>query len=288
MHGPTSHSYISQRLRLHYVDWGNESAPPLLMIHGGQDHCRNWDWMARELRRDYHVIAPDLRGHGDSEWALGSTYPQTDYVYDVAQLLHQKQLFPIRIVGHSLGGSIALRYTGIFPENVERLVSIEGFGPPPEYMREWSNQDTAERLRGWIENGRMLAGRRPRRYERLEDAFKRMQEENPHLSEDQARHLTIHGVNQNEDGTFSWKFDNYCRGRKATRYDEDELKELYRRIKCPTMLVTGKESWAVEPEKSGLLDCFRDARSLVVEDAGHWVHHDQLELVLREVKDFLA
>ena len=59
--GPTSHSYYSQRLRLHYVDWGNESAPPLLLVHGGRDHCRNWDWVARALRDDYHVIAPDLR-----------------------------------------------------------------------------------------------------------------------------------------------------------------------------------------------------------------------------------
>ena len=56
--GPTSHSYISQRLRLHYVDWGNPTAPPLLLIHGGRDHCRNWDWVAREMRNDFHIIAP--------------------------------------------------------------------------------------------------------------------------------------------------------------------------------------------------------------------------------------
>src|SRR5262245_36986042 len=69
--GPTSHWYVSQRLRLHYVDWGNESAPPLLLVHGGRDHCRNWDWVARELREEYHILAPDLRGHGDSQWLVG-------------------------------------------------------------------------------------------------------------------------------------------------------------------------------------------------------------------------
>ena len=68
-HGPTSHSFISQRLRLHYVDWGNENAPPLILLHGGRDHCRNWDWVAQRLRNDYHIIAPDLRGHGDSAYA---------------------------------------------------------------------------------------------------------------------------------------------------------------------------------------------------------------------------
>ena len=288
MHGPTSHSYISQRLRLHYVDWGNEDAPPMLLVHGGQDHCRNWDWVARDLRQDYHVIAPDLRGHGDSEWARGSTYPQHDYVYDIAQLLYQKQLFPIRIIGHSLGGSIALRYAGIFPENVEKLVSIEGFGPPPEMAQEWNQSDPAIRLRGWIESGRKMAGRTPRRYPKLEDAFRRMQEENPHLSEDQARHLTIHGVNQNEDGTFSWKFDNYARSRRAERYDAEEAERLFKQITCPTLLITGKESWAVSPEQSGLINCFKDVRSVLVNHAGHWVHHDQLDLVLRELRAFLV
>src|SRR5258708_7519682 len=67
--GPTSRTYFSQRLRLYYVDWGNPEAPPLLLLHGGRDHCRNWDWVAAELRQDWHVIAPDLRGHGDSQWS---------------------------------------------------------------------------------------------------------------------------------------------------------------------------------------------------------------------------
>ncbi len=72
--GPTSRHYFSQRMRLHYVDWGNPEAPPLILLHGGRDHCRNWDWVAADLRRDYHVIAPDLRGHGDSAWAASGSY----------------------------------------------------------------------------------------------------------------------------------------------------------------------------------------------------------------------
>src|SRR5262245_60405649 len=66
LQGPASQHYISHRLRLHYVDWGNEDAPPLLLVHGGRDHCRNWDWVAERLRKDWHILAPDLRGHGDS------------------------------------------------------------------------------------------------------------------------------------------------------------------------------------------------------------------------------
>ena len=80
--GPTSHYYYSQRLKLHYVDWGNHDKPLLVLIHGGRDHARNWDWVAQTLRDDYHVIAPDLRGHGDSEWARGSEYSMIEYVVE--------------------------------------------------------------------------------------------------------------------------------------------------------------------------------------------------------------
>jgi alpha-beta hydrolase superfamily lysophospholipase len=84
--GPVSRFFISQRLRLHYVDWGNHAAPTLVLVHGGRDHARSWDWVARDLRRDWHVVAPDLRGHGDSAWAVGSLYHMVEYVIDLAQL----------------------------------------------------------------------------------------------------------------------------------------------------------------------------------------------------------
>src|SRR5258708_35755169 len=73
MEAPSSHVYFSQRLRLHYVAWGNPDAPPLLLIHGGRDHCRCWDWVAEDLRGDYRVLAPDLRGPGDSQLAAGGS-----------------------------------------------------------------------------------------------------------------------------------------------------------------------------------------------------------------------
>ena len=89
---PTSHIFISQRLRLHYLDWGNEQAPPLLLLHGGRDHAHSWDWVARELQRDWHVIAPDLRGHGDSVWSPDGAYFMPYFIYDLAQLIHQQGL----------------------------------------------------------------------------------------------------------------------------------------------------------------------------------------------------
>ena len=285
--GPTSHIYFSQRLRLHYVDWGNEDAPTLLMVHGGREHCRNWDWVADELRHDYHIIAPDLRGHGDSQWMLGGSYTIIDYVYDIAQLLHQTRATPSVIMGHSLGGSISLLYSGIYPENVAKLISIEGMGPPPGMFDMYGKKGPHARLEAWVGNLRQLSGRMPKRYASLEDAFQRMQTENPHLSEDQARHLTIHGSNQNEDGSYSWKFDNYVRAFAPIGLSPEETWKIYARIDCPTLLIHGAESWASNPQDDGRSKAFNNSSVAGIEGAGHWVHHDQLERFLHVAREFL-
>jgi pimeloyl-ACP methyl ester carboxylesterase len=286
--GPTSSFYVSQRLRLHWVDWGNESAPPLLLIHGGRDHARSWDWVARDLRRDHHVIAPDLRGHGDSAWAFGGMYAMVDFVLDIAQLLEGLQHFPMTIVGHSLGGAIALQYTSVYPERVHKVVAIEGLGPPPAMIERMRHVNPWQRMQTWIEEMRKLASRQPRRYPSIEAAAGRMREENAFLSEEQARHLTIHGVARNEDGTYSWKFDNYVRALSPYRFDVEEMRTLWGRISCPTLLIRGTESWASDPGKDGRLSAFHSARVVNVEGAGHWVHHDRLPEFLRVVREFLV
>src|SRR5260370_75254 len=285
--GPTSRIYFSQRLRLHYVDWGNPGAPPLLLVHGGRDHCRNWDWVANALRCDWHVLAPDLRGHGDSQWSPDGNYTMAGYVYDLAQLIHQQELAPVTIIAHSLGGVIALRYSGIYPDCVRKLVAIEGLGACPKRLTERSRRVIAERMQDWIAEQRALSGRIPRRYASIEDAFKRMQDENRHLSPEQARHLTQYGVNQNEDGTYSWKFDNYVRADSPYGMTQNEIVELWGRISCPTLLVYGKESWAANPEGDGRLQRFQDASVVSVDGAGHWVHHDRLQVFLDLLRNFL-
>ncbi len=285
--GPTSHIYFSQRLRLHYVDWGNRDAPPLLLVHGGRDHCRNWDWVAEALRDDYHIIAPDLRGHGDSEWVMGGAYTLSDYVYDIAQLIHQQKLAPLKIIGHSLGGMISLRYTGLYPESVTKLAAIEGMGFPPERLAERLSRPIEERMDEWVSGLRKIAGRQPRRYASVEEAYQRMQAENPHLSPAQARHLTVHGVNQNEDGSYSWKFDNYVRIQFPHEMDGEQNAALWRRIKCPTQLFRGTESWATDPVADGRAAHFENASCIDIENAGHWLHHDRLDVFLDHVREFL-
>ena len=285
--GPASHTYYSQRLRLHYVDWGNEGAPPMLMVHGGRDHCRNWDWVAQAFRNDYHIIAPDLRGHGDSQWALGGTYGLMDFVVDIAQLVHQKKLAPVTILSHSLGGNISLHYAGLYPEAVSRIVAIEGLGPSPDMLRRRAAKPVHERLGKWVDTLRSLSARQPRKYPTLDDALQRMREENPHLSEEQARHLTVHGSSQNEDGTYSWKFDNYVRAFSPLHLPQEETYELFGRIDCPALLVRGTESWASDPVEDGRIEHFRNARAVNVDKAGHWVHHDQLDEFIHLTREFL-
>jgi len=260
----------------------------MLLVHGGRDHCRNWDWVAEALRHDYHIIAPDLRGHGDSQWMVGGSYNQVDYVYDIAQLLFQTRMTPVTIIGHSLGGSISLTYAGLYPETVTRLVSIEGMGPPPQMIKDLIDIPIERRLQQWVDDNRKTSGRIPRRYSSLEDAYERMQNENPHLTEEQARHLTIHGSNQNEDGTYSWKFDNYVRNFSPVGLPVESQYELYKRISCPTLLVRGTESWATDPKEDGRADHFQNVQVASIGNAGHWVHHDQLDEFLILVRNFLA
>lgn len=285
--GPASHSFVSQRLKLHYADWGNPEAPPLILLHGGRDHCRNWDWVARELRNDWHVIAPDLRGHGDSGWVPDGNYPMMPYIYDLAHLVHQLGLAPVTIVAHSLGGNIAIRYAGLFPDQVGKLVAIEGLGPSPEMQAERDRIGQLRRMRNWVEEKRDAAARRPKRYASFEDALTRMREENGYLNEEQLHHLTVHAVSQNEDGSYSWKFDPHVRVWPSVDITQDDLHAIWGAIRCPTLLCYGENSWASNPEKDGRIGYFDNAKLVSFADAGHWVHHDRFDDFVRELKAFL-
>jgi len=210
------------------------------------------------------------------------------YIYDLAQLVHQQRLAPVTIVAHSLGGQIALRYAGIYPDTVARLVAIEGLGPSPARLKAGSAKTIVERMDEWVAEQRGLAARLPRRYASIEDAFGRMQGENPHLTAEQARHLTVHGANQNEDGTYSWKFDNYVRAWPPYDMQGRDIQLLWSRITCPTLLLYGKESQAGDPADDGRARHFRNVRVAGIDRAGHWLHHDRLDDFLRILRDFLA
>jgi pimeloyl-ACP methyl ester carboxylesterase len=281
---PASHFFYSHRLKLQLWDYGNGGKPPLILTHGGLDHARNWDFAAEELSKHYHVYAWDLRGHGNSQWAPGASYAIAEHVLDLAALVDIVGKEPVRLVGHSLGGIISTLYTGLYPNRVHKLVNLEGWGPPPNSKM---FRPASERLRTWIENIREAERRESRSYPNLDAAIGRMQEANKHLSNEQARHLTVHGTNWNPDGSLVWKFDNFARVFPPYGQRMDEMQEILGHIRCPVMFFWGMESWASDPETDTRVAMIPDRRIVKVPNAGHWLHHDQLGIFLRETLAFL-
>lgn len=280
---PTRRTYVSQRLELSYLVWGDEEKPPLILIHGTRDHARSWDRVAARLVDRYCVYAPDLRGHGDSAWAIGGQYSIIDYVLDLHALAEAIGRGPYTVIGHSLGGSVALLYAGTFPEHVSRLVSIEGIGGM------WWRRERLpahERMRRWVAEMRDLERRQPRVYPTLEAAARRMLEANPHLSPELAHHLTVHGVRRVEGG-YVWKFDNFTRARSPYEFNWEDARDIWNQIRCPILVIFGAESWT---QRAGTVDLspFHDCRSVVIPEAGHWVHHDQLDATMAAIDAFLG
>lgn len=279
---PVSRYFMSQRLKMHYLVWGDETKPPIILIHGTRDHARSWQRTADALAGRYCVYAPDLRGHGDSAWAIGGNYSIIDYALDIHALGEAIGRAPYTIIGHSLGGGVSLQYAGTFPEKVSKLVTIEGLGGLG-WQRE--RRPAHERMRSWIESMHRLEGRILHTYPTIEDATRRMREANRHLSPELARFLTEHGVREAEGG-FTWKFDNYTHAGSPYEFNMEDARDLWNQITCPMLIIWGKESWG---SRAGRMDfsAFHDYRSVEIEDAGHWVHHDQFETFMGHVNAFL-
>ena len=143
-------------------------------------------------------------------------------------------------------------------------------------------------MKEWIGHMRQFEQRTPRRYPSIDAAVTRMEEENPHLSKEMARHLTVHGARQNDDGSYTWKFDNYVRIHSPYQFNIEDARDIWNQIRCPVLLVRGDESWAGDPEEDGRASAFHDYRSVTIKNAGHWVHHDQLDVFMSHVERFLA
>lgn len=268
--------------------WGPADAPPLVLVHGGRDHARSWDAVARAMAGKWRVIAPDMRGHGDSAWAANGNYAMLDYLLDFRELVRALDLRHFSLVGHSLGGNIALRYAGLYPENVRRLVVIEGLGPAPDIVAREDAEDMGERLRKWMERRDRLNSREPRIYDSFDAALARMRAANPHLRDARARHLVETGVRQLPDGRVRFKHDPALGLDSPVDLSTAQKHALWAQVACPTLLVYGRNSWASNPAEDGRAAHFRDARVEMFDDAGHWVHHDREEAFIALLEDFLG
>ncbi len=286
--GPQSRFYHSRGLRLHYLDWGNADAPLLILIHGGLEHARVWDQLARQLCADWHVLVPDLRGHGDSDWSTGGAYAIPDFVPDIAALVAALGERPVNLVAHSLGGNIAVHYTALFPEKVSRLCVIEGLGFSPEARARRDEKSRREQLREWVEKVRGLDALGASQYSSVEAAVQRLMKHDPLLSRELAEYVCERGLRPNDNGQLRWKYDHQIRGFGSAEIASVEPSDLWRAIECPVLLMYGAESWASNPQHDGRVQHFAQARVVSVERAGHNLHHHQPEVFLTHLRAFLA
>ncbi len=285
---PDSKTFISQRQILHYVDWGNVGAPTLVLVHGGRDHCRSWDWVADRLRQSWHVVALDLAGHGDSAWRSDGHYTMAGFVFDLAEFIRSQLTAPVTLIGHSLGGNICVRYAGLFPDQVDKLASIEGLGPSPGRLAERENISMGDHLRTWIDQKREILERQERTYPTFEAALARLREAHPRLSDEQARHLAQHGVRQVEVGNWRWKFDPAIRAWPPYEMLHREIETIWQAISAPVLLFHGSESWHTSPDGDGRAGNFATVRVEKIDGAGHWLHHDKFEEFMAKLTNFLS
>ncbi len=265
-------------LRIHYLDWGNEGAPPIVMLHGLRSFAHNWGRVAEALRDRYHVLALDQRGRGDSDWDPAANYYTQQYVSDVTGFVDQLGLDGVTVIGHSMGGSNAIVYAAQHPEVVSAIV-VEDAGP---------------RVAAPTPGGQRIAAeldKTPADFESWAAAEAFLREERPHISEDALALRLGNTLRERPDGRVAWKLDIKGIVRARGRADESTQVDLWphvRDLRCPTLVLRGANSdtfaWEAAQE---MAKANENVRIVEVPDATHYVHDDNLTVFVAEVEKFL-
>lgn len=260
------------RLRLHYLDYGTAGLPPMLCIHGGAAHGHWYDFIARDFTSDYHVLALDLRGHGESDHVDPPAYMYSDYASDLNEVVNKLDLRDFVLIGHSMGGAVSLLYAATYPGRTKALIIVDtSINLPPERLN---------RLRD--------VGSRPgSSYATKEELVSRykLRPGNSLATAAVQRHIASHSAKQNEDGTWKHKFD---RSVYSTRESMDGM-PLWDRIKIPALLVKGDRSERITPEVYADVKARAPQVELAqVSDTDHHVTLDNPSGFVRAVKPFLA
>lgn len=281
---PVSKTYLSQGLTLHYLDWGSADKPPLILVHGMMDHARSWDRIAQTLCHDWHVIVPDLRGHGDSQWSPDGAYLAHYYLQDFVDLIDTLGVASVDIVAHSFGGNPTARFAALYPDKVKRLVLVDAMGPNQSVLAQWQQKGVTARSREWIEK-RQQATQGQRYFDSVDVAASRLTRTNPLLQPEQAQHLARHGVRQHEQG-YCWKHDPLT-GNFSPEDFAIHLSVYWQEITAPTLMCWGPKSWTTDPAVDGSSAFFKHPQHLTFEHSGHWIHHNQPQEFVEAVTRFL-
>ena len=288
-------------LQYHVRLWGTPQPDkaPLVLLHGWMDVAASWQFMVDALQQDRLVIAPDWRGFGLSRSApLPDNYWFADYLSDLDWLLdHYAGSTPVDLVGHSMGGNVAMLYAGIRPERIRRLVNLEGFGMPatqpdqaPARYARWIDETKA------LHNGKMQL----KAYDSADAVARRLMKTNPRLAQDKADWLARHWAQPVAAvaPATAWEIlgDAAHKITSAHLFRLDETLAIYRQISAPTLAVEASDDSLAQwhggaytlQDYHQRLASVRDCRVAVVEDAAHMLHHDQPLQLARLVEEFLG
>ena len=278
-----SETYRGNGLSLCVHRFADEQASPsdvsIVLLHGFMDSGATWDLVASELcTSGASIYAPDFRGFGRSDRVTGGGYYHfPDYVADITRLIDAIAPRELVLVGHSMGGTVACLYAGAFPERVQRLVLLEGVGPPamdgsiaPLRMRRWLGE-LAE-----LRAGRPLAS--------VEDAARRLSATHPRIDRavilSRARHLTI----EKPDGTLEWAHDPLHRTTSPSIFHIDAFKSFLAEVRCPVTFVSGGETGWHPPDEGERLAAFpTPPRVIVLDHAGHMMHWTEPTAIARAI-----
>ena len=284
-----SHKFVDvQGLAIHCLEWGPPTGEPLILVHGFLDQAGSWRNFVRflqdKLEQPLWIVAPDCRGHGDSGWVgAGGYYHFPDYVLDLDCVVRSLGARQFKLIGHSMGGTISLLYSGTFPERVHKLVLIEGIGPAGMNF-----SDAPARMEKWISEVHERGRKHFREYNSTGAGAKQLQQTNPRLSGELAMELALSGMKQNEDGKWVWKFDPLHRTSSPQPFYSAQTIEFLRRIECPVLIVNGRQTHhSPRPESRQRLEVVRNKRFAEIENAGHMVHQDNPQRLAELVADFL-
>lgn len=288
----SSHSeFLSIRgLQYHIRHWGEEHAPKLFMLHGWMDVSASFQFLVDALQRDWHVIAPDWRGFGLSEYVTGS-YWFPDYLADLDAILqHYSPTVPVNLLGHSLGANVAGIYAGVRPDRIKQLVMLEGFGMPTTQPDE-----APARYARWLDE--VQGNPNLRSYATSQQVAHRLQKNNPRLSDERAAFLAQHWAAKNEVGTWDIQADPWHKLPNPNLYRVEEVMACWQAVTADVLWIEARNSELLprmgsneqaRAEIDRRLAHFRNLTKLMVDDAGHMLQHDQPEIVAHAIDQFLV
>lgn len=280
-------SFIDARgLRHHVRCWGDPESPPIVLVHGWMDVSASFQFVVDCLARERHVLAPDWRGFGQTQRPAADCYWFPDYLADLDALLDA--LLPdqaVDLVGHSMGGNVAMLYAGVRPARIRRLVNLEGFG-----MRRTEPAQAPARLREWLDE--LNAGTRIRDYASRDEVAQRLVATNPRLRADRAAWLATHWSAPTADGRFELLGDPAHKITNPYLYRVDETLAIWGDIAAPVLLVAGSDTdrwhrFVDTDEYRQRLLAIRDLHRAQIDEAGHMLHHDQPERVASLIEEFV-